>query len=344
MSTYIYPEARELQALGPVLQAPETINDPLLTRILPITKTNAPLLQWSVEDDDYGLQQLRGIDGAPTGITPLGKTNYMSEPGYFGEYQTIGERELTLRGGSMIGETTMDVTDMVMERQKRLVRREVTVIRYIGWTLLTTGTFTITGPGGTLTYTDTFALQTYNATTWATVNTATPLADFRAVQTMGAEFGTSFGGQAIAVMNRTTANNLLANTNASDLAGRRTNGGGTITSVPGVNNVLTTEDLPQIVVVDMGYKDANGTFQRFIGNGIVVVVGLRDQGDRIGEYRMTRNLNNPGGAPGSYDYIKDYAQGINAPKETPPKIEVHRGHTGGPIVQRPKSILVMDVS
>jgi hypothetical protein len=58
---------------------------------------------------------------------------------------------------------------------------------------------------------------------------------------------------------------------------------------------------------------------------------------------MTRNLNNPGGAPGHYEYIKDYAQGINAPKETPPKIEIHVGHNGGPVCFRPGSIVIMSV-
>ena len=58
---------------------------------------------------------------------------------------------------------------------------------------------------------------------------------------------------------------------------------------------------------------------------------------------MTRNLNNPGGAPGSYRYIKDFAQGINAPKETPPHIETHRGHNGGVTIEYPSAVVIMNV-
>lgn len=344
MSTYLYPTAREMRELGPVLMSQETLNDPLLSRIMPINTINSPTLEWSVEDDDYGLQQLRGLDGAPLGVVPLGKTNYVATPGVFGEFQTIGETELTLRGGSIIGSATISVSDLVMARMKRLVQREIRVIRYIGWTLLTTGTFSISAKNGSVTFTDTFALQTYDASTWSTANTATPLADFRAAQQLGAQYGTNFGANAIALMNRVTLNRMLANTNDNDLAGRRTNGGGTITSAPGANTVMTAEDLPQIIVYDGGYKGDNNTFTRFIPDNVVVLVGVRDEGDRIGEYRMTRNMNNPNGAPGSYDYVKDYVQGVNAPKATPPRIEVHRGHNGGPVIFRPKSIVVMDVS
>ena len=82
-----------------------------------------------------------------------------------------------------------------------------------------------------------------------------------------------------------------------------------------------------------------------IAYGVVLVIGRRTDGGPIAEYRMTRNMNNsPEGTPGSHTYVKDYAQGINAPKETPPRISVHRGHNGGPVIYRPKAFVIMDVS
>jgi hypothetical protein len=232
----------------------------------------------------------------------------------------------------------------VAQKNRQLVLRETARIRQIGWTLFTTGTFSISGKGSTLTHTDTFALQTSNASTWSTASSATPLADLRAVQQMGSEFGVDFGTRSLAIMNRVTANRMFANTNAADLGGRRTMGGGTVTSQDETNRINMAEDLPSIVVYDKGYKNDSGTFTKFIADNVVLVVGRRSDGGPIAEYRMTRNMNNPGGTPGSYEYVKDYAQGRNAPKETPPRIEIHRGHNGGPVIYRPKAFVIMDVS
>jgi hypothetical protein len=344
MPTYLYPEASELREIGPNLVAEATRDDILFSDLMPIRSVNAGIIRWQLDDDDQGLQQLRGLDGAPVHVAPLGSGAYASEPGYFGEYMTVTEREMTERAGSLLGEANVDIGDLVAQKNRQLVLRETARIRQIGWTLFTTGTFSISGKGSTLTHTDTFALQTYNATTWATVATATPLADLRAVQQMGSEYGVEFGATSMAIMNRVTANRMFANTNAADLAGRRTLGGGTVTSPDETNRVLNGEDLPNIVIYDKGYKNDSGTFTKFIADGVVLVVGRRMDGGPIAEYRMTRNMNNPGGTPGSYEYLKDYAQGRNAPKETPPRLEIHRGHNGGPVIYRPKAFVIMDVS
>lgn len=342
MATYLYPEARELREIAPNLMAEEMAGD-ILFSIMPIRSVNAGLIEWSMDDDEYGLQQLRGLDGAPVHVTPTGKTSYVSEPGYFGEYRTITERELTLRAGSVTGEATVDVGDLVAQANRQLMHREFTRIRQIGWTLLTTGTFSVTGKGSTLTHTDTFAIQTDSGTDWSTAATSTPLADFRDVQQMGSEYGVEFGSSAMAIMNRVTANRMFANTNAADLGGRRTMGGGTVTSLDETNRINMAEGLPQVVVYDKGYKNDSGTFTKFIADDKVLYVGRRFDGDRIAEYRMTRNMNNPNGAPGTYEYIKNYAEGRNAPKETPPRIEIHRGHNGGPVIYRAKALVIQSV-
>jgi hypothetical protein len=341
MATYLYPTAREMRALGAELVSQLTLNDPLLGRVFPITTVNSPMLQWSVDADGYGLQQLRGLDGAPLHVTRIGATNYVSEPGYFGEFETIGERELTLRAGSFAGEGTVDVTDLVVQCQRQLTERRIRRIRQIGWTLLTTGTFSVTGKGSTLTYTDTFTLQTSAGSAWGTAASGTPLSDLRTVQALGSQYGVNFGSSAVAIMNRVTANKMLQNSNAADLGGRRTTGGGTVNSLDNVNRITLGEDLPTIVIYDDGYKNDSGTFTKFIPNDKTVVLGTRNDGDRIGEWRMTRNMVNPNGAPGVYEFVKDYIRGINAPKEVPPKIEVHAGMNGGPVIFRPNAIVIL---
>lgn len=339
MATYLYPTARELMAIGAEFVAQETLNDPLLSRVFPITTSNSALLQWSVDADDYGLQQLRGIDGSPVHVQRLGKTNYVSEPGYFGEFETLGERELTMRSGSMTGEGNVDVADLIVTAYTQMRKREITRIRQIGWTLLGTGTFSISGKGSTQIFTDTFTLQTSSGSAWGTAASGTPLLDLRTVQGLGSQYGVNFGSNSIAVMNRVTANKMLANTNAADLGGRRTTGGGTVSSVGEVNRFTLAEDLPEIVVYDAGYKNDSNVFTKFIADNKTIVMGTRTAGDRIGEYRMTRNL--VSGGTGHYEFIKDYIRGVNAPKEVPPKIEVHAGHNGGPVIFRPNAIVVL---
>ncbi len=341
MSTFLYPQLREMRELGPTLAASTVKIDPILDRVFPVVNVNAPMLQWSVDADDFGLQQLRGLDGSPLGVTRLGKTHYVERPGYYGEFETITETELTERAGSVMGDVSIDVGDLVAEAYRQLNSREATRIRKICWDLISTGTFTVSGKESTLVHTGTYTLQTYSASDWNTTTTSTPLVDFRAVQAKGPEYGTNFGSQSIAVMNRRNANLLFSSTTSTDIFGRRTSGGGTVMNNEEVNRVLMGEDLPQVVVMDDGYKNDSGTFTRFVPDDTVIIIGVRQTGDQIGQYRMTRNLNNPGGAPGHYEYIKDYANGINAPKQTPPKIEIHAGHSGGPVLFRGGSIVVM---
>jgi hypothetical protein len=69
----------------------------------------------------------------------------------------------------------------------------------------------------------------------------------------------------------------------------------------------------------------------------VVVIGNRRDGQPIGEYRMTRNANNPGAAPGPYMKI------VDDPDEVPRTVAVHDGHSGGPVVYYPSAIAVMTV-
>jgi hypothetical protein len=173
-------------------------------------------------------------------------------------------------------------------------------------------------------HTDSYTTQTFAAgTAWATVATSTPLADFRAVQLKSRGLSVNFGAGAKAYMNRTTFNSLLSNTNANDFGGRKGNFGASINGPVGVNQVMAADDLPEIVIYDMGYVDDTNTFQLYIPNNKVIVVGQRPAGQPVGEYRFTRNANNPDIGPGPYMMT------IDDPDRIPRTIEVHDGHNGG---------------
>jgi len=341
MTTYQWPDASELKEVEQSLLPTLTADDPIF-QFMPIVEVNAFRLIWDQEDDYIGLQQLRGLDGQPGNVRAVGANRYEARPGVYGDFATIDEEELTERGMLGTYNVPADITDLVMGRQEQLLHRRIMRMRYLAWKLVTTGAYTVLSRHGA-THTDTYNLQSYNASTWATANTATPLADFRAAQLLSHGYSVSFGASATAFMNRTTANNMFANTNTNDLGGRIQNifigGTAAAPSLGIINQILAGEDLPQIAIFDEGYKDDSGTFQLFIPNGTVSIIGRRPSTAPFMDFAMARNANNPNSAPGPYTFVKD-----RRGDTVPPTIEVHDGMNAGLRIYQPAAIVLMDVS
>lgn len=337
MATYVYPTSAELIQVAQD-KMPRLVQDRPIFDIFPMRSVNEHLLIWEQLDNYRGLQQVRGYNGQPPRVNPVGIKQYTMTPGVYGENLPIPEQELSTRRATGTFGTPIDMTDLVLEKQDQLLLRRLDRIELIGWTLLTTGTFSVPGPAGTILHTDTFPVQTYSAgVPWGTFATATPLADFSQVQLQSRGKSVDFGAAATAFMNRYTFNNLRSNANALDLYGRRTAGLGTFNNIGAINQLLIGDDLPQIKVYDQGYlRESDGTFIPFIPNNVCVVVGKRPAGQVVGEYRMTRNVNNPDLAPGPYMRVIDTGELL-----VPRNIEVHDGHNGGPILYFPSAIVVM---
>src|SRR5262245_3796482 len=223
MTTYQYPTNSELQLIDRELAAVLTMDNPLFD-IMPIVDVNAFDLLWDIPNNITGLTNLRGLNGQPGNVSRLGANRFKVRPGVYGEFLTIDEEEMTTRAQLGTYNIPIDVTDLVRECQDQLVNRRISIITKIGWLLLTTGTFSVVNSSSGITHTDTFDPQDYDASTWATHNTATPLADLRAVKLKQRGKGVSFGRMAKAFMNQGVANDMMANTNASDLAGKRQQG------------------------------------------------------------------------------------------------------------------------
>jgi hypothetical protein len=237
----------------------------------------------------------------------------------------------------------MDAQDQLLQR--RLDRQEA-----LAWTLAAFGTFSIVGRNNSVVHTATYLRQTFSAgVPWATFATATPLADFSAVQLLARGHSVNFGSGAKAFMNRKTFNNLRSNTNAADIFGRRTTGLGTINSLAQWNELLSQDDLPEIVIYDAGYLiDGSinpqatdmtqfGVFTPFIPDATVILFGQRPGNQAIGAVQQVRNINN-GGAPGPYMKVIDRVD-----EQVPRTIEVHDGWNGGPTIDFPSAIVVMAV-
>lgn len=336
MPDFIYPTSVQLQQVEQELM-PRLVEARAIFQIMPMRNVDSHILEWEQMDNYTGLQQVRGLNGDPSRVKPIGMKRYLMEPGVYGEFMLIDEKELTVRRpmGTFTGAINID--DLVMGKQNQLLGRRLDRIEQIGWTLITTGTFSVADNNSVL-HTDSFTLQTYAAgVAWGTSATATPLADLRAVRLKSRGYSVSFAGNARAYMNSTTFNQLLSNTNAADLGGRRTAGLQTVNGPGDLRVVLAAEDLPGIVVYDEGYLNDAGSFQLYIPNNKVIVVGARRDGDPVAEYRMTRNVNNPNMAPGPY------MRTIDRTDRLPRTIEVHDGHNGGPVIFHPAAIVVMTV-
>lgn len=336
MPDFLYPSSVVLQQISQEL-LPRLMANRRIFDIIPVREVDAHILEWEQKDNYIGLQQIRGLNGDPPRIKQTGGKRYLMEPGTYGEFELLDERQLTIRRqwGTFTG--PINVEDLVREAQDKLLQRRLDRIEQIGWTLLATGTFSVSD-GASVLQTDSFTTQTFAAgITWATSGTATPLADVRAVQLKSRGFSVNFGAQAVMYMNRSTWNAMIANTNNNDLAGRRSDFGATLNNPEAVNRLLAMNDLPQIQIYDDGYYDDTGTFQLFVPNNKVVMVGQRRDNDPVGEYRMTRNANNPGMAPGAYMRV------VDDPNRIPRSVEVHDGHNGGPVLYHPAAIVVMTV-
>jgi hypothetical protein len=229
----------------------------------------------------------------------------------------------------------------VRDADRQLLVRQMQRMQWLMWTLLRTGVYNVTNEVGTVVHQDGYTVTTYAASDWSTVGTADPLADLRAIQLLPEGTSADFGPDAIILVNRRTANYLLANTNTASMAGKRVNGGSTLNTMEDVNRIFAGEGLPQIVVYSDGYYDDNGTFQLWIPNDYAIVIGRFNGSTELGEFRRVRHADNPGAAPGPFLKITDTARNPNAPP--PRQVRVYRGQNGGPVIWYPGSVVVMRV-
>jgi hypothetical protein len=349
MSNFIYPTTIELKEINQELQPRLTANSPIFKHF-PIVDVDSDMLRWEQRDNYTGMQQVRGINGAPGVVQAIGSKTYLYQPGYYGEIKSIDEMEITRRAQlAQVSARPISIDDLVMDANKYLLHRENVLIEYILWTLVSTGTFAIANDSIAI-HTDSYAIQkATRAVDWDTAASATPIADLRTAKMLGRGKGVNFGASATAYMNQVTFNKMIANSNTSDLAGMIgriyqmvSGGGNTIIDLAMVNKILVGADLPQIEIYDEGYVATGGTWTPFIADDVVVIIGQRQTGEPLGEYRRTINANNDPVGPGSYTKVVDSATEGN-PNPVPRKIDVHRGHNGGPVIYYPSAVVVLSV-
>ncbi len=338
IDSIIFPRDEELREIEPDFIAAETAVDPIFEDF-PIVAENASILRWEQYDSVSGLQEIRGLNGEPPRVRRDGVNTFIAEPGVYGEFETIDEKYITdARPVGKLG--SIDITQEVLRVQRKLVARDIQRKLYSIWQLLGKGKFSLKMPNDTIVDLAQYPIQTLGVSVpWGTIASATPLADLMSVQELATGSSCVFDANAKAYMNLNTWSKFSRNTNANDFAGKRTAGLASVVGVTETNLLLTGQNLPNIVINDSGYWD-KGVFNKYIPDNKVIIVGRRLSGERIGEYRETRNANNPGMAPGAYVYVIDSA---NTGKPVPRLIDVHRGHNGGPVIFHPNGVVVMSV-
>lgn len=338
-TSFTFPSSFELIEIERVLLPRLTQNRPIFD-ILPIRNLDAYAMMYEQRANITGVQQVRGLGGDPRRVKELSAGIKYVEPGVYGEFRNIDETSLTMRRpfGAPIG-TPINVDDLVREAQEHLLQRRLDRQEQLGWNVLIYGTFTALGEVGQVLHTDTYLIQTYTAgIPWSTQATSFPLGNLRQVQLLSRGASVDFGAGSKLYMNRVTFNAMSANTNANDMGGKRATGLSSITGVNQVNEVLTRDDLPNIVIYDRGYIDEAGTFQLFIPNGRAVLVGRRDSGTAIGNIQQVRNANTPDMAPGAYMKVIDRGE-----DRVPRTIECHDGWNGGPVLTHPEAVVSLSL-
>jgi len=339
MATLIFPTSIELHEIEQII-APRMMAGRRGIELLPPTSSNSHIVEWEQKDVYGGMQQLRGLNGDPRKVPKTGGKRFMFAPGVYGEFEPIDEMEITKRRqwGSL--NQMIKVDDLVRDAQEKLLVRRLNRIEYINWQLFLYGTFNVPTPAegaipGGAVYRGSYATQTYaSGISWVNHATSTPLADLRAMALLGRGKGVSFGPQATLLINQTTANHLLANTNPADLGAYRNFNAIQLDSVGGVNILLGTAGVPKIEVYDEGdFLQQGGPWTLYIPDLKGVLFGKRPSGVAYGKYLITRNANNLdlSGAP--------YTRMVDDPNRIPRQVDVHDGHNGGPALEFPGSIL-----
>ena len=141
-----------------------------------------------------------------------------------------------------------------------------------------------------------------------------------------------------------TINYLLNNTNANDLGGKRLEVGSTINTLEDLNQkILVANNLPQLVEYNKTYQTGprdRTTYTMFIPDGFLIWVGDRPNGQRLGEFIGTRNINSANESDdGIYSKVIDKGE-----VEVPRQIEVHHGFNGGIAIYYPTALISIQTS
>lgn len=311
------------------LYLPRAMESRELLKLFPLKKVNEVDLIYERRQLQTGLQHARGLGGLTGSVRKEGLDQYKVSPGYYGDNYTITEEELVKLRDAGVWDNFENYGAQSARGTEHLTKRFLDRCEYSLAQLITTGGFTASNARGVTYHQDVFNITAYTpGTLFSDLTNSQPLNYIRdLIPTI--ELGKSVSFQkGFILCSRPTVNLILKNQNAADLNGRRLNYGNTVNNLEDFNELLASNDLPKFKVYDEGYyADPPGTaptFNRFLTNGKLVLCGVRDDGEQLGEYRLTRAAQNENSTPGEWYQVEDRRD-----KESP-QVVLRAGHNGGP--------------
>lgn len=294
MANLVFLQSREVKPILQQLIGQFTF-DNFFLKLLPFSSVDAAVATWEQLDNFKGQMDFRGSGGPYPTTQREGRNVFMTRPGYFGNSRELDETYLNVSTQLGSAAAAIDLTDAQSNDLKALTNMCVVRMTSTIADLLCTGTTSVTDPatGATL-FSASVNSQTYTASTsWSDHANSTPIADMLAMKLLHRGYSVNFGSGAQLVVNSTTVNAMLQNTNANDLGAKRVitvNAGAQPMTLADINRYNLEAGLPTIVEYDEGYYDGNGSFTKFIADYKGVLVGKRLMGEPVGEFILTRNL------------------------------------------------------
>lgn len=313
-----------------LLYLPRALATRELLKLFPLTKKDEVVLKYERRQLNTGVQAARGLGGPTQPVKKPGLDALSVAPGYYGDHYDITEEELVNLRDAGKWDDFENYDAQAARGTQHLTGRFLDRCELSSAQIITTGGFTAVNAQGVVYHQDVFDVPQYTpGTLFSDLNNSQPLNYIRDL-IPALELGRSVSfRKGFLLMSRPTVNLIIKNQNPADLNGRRLQYGQTVNSVDDLNDLLLSNDLPRVKVYDAGYYlDPPGrapTFNRFLTNGKIVLVGVRDDGELLGEYRLTRAAQNERSAPGEWYQVEDRRQ------KDPCKVTLRAGHNGGPV-------------
>lgn len=323
-----------------------------LTDMLPTRYVDNTQIIINRPDIIRGLQQWRGLASEPPVNT--GPFNRMGRfctfyPGYWGETQSINEAELAMvaeppSGGNWAPGMPLSAKNEIARIQNILTVRMLMRMEKNVWDTLRTGRYIALDRNGNIMFEQMFNIRHVRASVdWTDIINAAPLAVLRSLPELFRDSSATFTGQCVKYyMNRTTLNRLLENRNPNDIGRGSLSACCQTVTLDWINGQLEAQGLGRIVVYDNRWIDDNDGIHLFIPDGYVIVKGCRPDTTLVGNYYLTKVLNDclkmGGNEKGMWYFLKD-----NCGQMITRQITVGAGHNGGPIIEYPEMICSIQV-
>lgn len=346
------PTPAEIIKVGAII-LPKRRKDLLgLSTVMPTKHVDNTSIIINRLDIARGLQSWRGLaTDAPANTADYNRMGKFCQfwPGYWGETETLTEAEMAVTaepptGGNWTPGMPLSVEKEIARIQNRLTVRMLTRMEKSIWDTLRTGRYIAQNNQGQVIFQQFFNIRHVRAAVdWNDITASAPLATLRSLPELFRDSDAKFGGPGVKYyMNRTTLNRLLENRNPYDLGRGSLSACCNTVTLDWINAQLAAQGLGSIVVYDQIWIDEQNGIHLYIPDGWVIVIGVRPDTDRPGNYYTTKVMSNllevGGKEKGMWYLLKD-----NNGQEISRQVVVGAGHNGGPILEYPEMVVSLQV-